>query len=127
MTMQIRHELQKISSPVHTSTSEGKPTFNKEFLLSAECVVFSGHFPHHPVLPAVAQVLMAEITVSEAIKKDFCLSTLTQAKFMQAVPPNSTVLCSVLLHTEDQWDCLLTIGKSPVARFRMKGIRHEKA
>jgi 3-hydroxyacyl-[acyl-carrier-protein] dehydratase len=55
---------------------------------------FAGHFPGAPVLPAIAQVLAAQVVAETAIGKPLRLYSVTRAKFHVQILPGDPVTVS---------------------------------
>ena len=62
-----------------------------KYRLAPDLIAFQGHFDGHPVLPALAQILMAKNTVSTILKREVALEAIQQAKFMSLASPGNVV------------------------------------
>ncbi len=71
-------------------TSDSEVGYNTTIELNAGHIVYSGHFPGHPVTPAVIQMQI----VYELLEKHFCknlkLITVSQCKFLKILNPEET-------------------------------------
>jgi 3-hydroxyacyl-[acyl-carrier-protein] dehydratase len=63
----------------------------QSFCFDEEFVGFSGHFPEYPILPAVLQVLLAQILAETVIGSTLSVVALNRAKFMQQVRPGDQI------------------------------------
>ncbi|MDQ6890037.1 MAG: 3-hydroxyacyl-ACP dehydratase [Bacteroidota bacterium] len=79
-------------------TSVNEVGFITRIELNAGHIVYSGHFPGHPVTPAVIQMQI----VHELLEKHFCknlkLITVSQCKFLKILNPIET--SQVVIHIE---------------------------
>ncbi|MBN1905682.1 MAG: hypothetical protein JW927_11350 [Deltaproteobacteria bacterium] len=64
--------------------------FNNSFL------GFSGHFPGYPILPAVMQLLLAQLLIEEQKGHKIEVISIEKAKFLSEIRPNDpvTVICT---------------------------------
>jgi 3-hydroxyacyl-[acyl-carrier-protein] dehydratase len=60
-----------------------------EFLFSAGCPVFSGHFPDKPILPGIAQITAAACTAGRG--RLLPVRLIERCKFLRPVPPGETL------------------------------------
>ena len=71
-------------------TSIGQSDFNTIIELNPEHIVYTGHFPGHPVTPGVIQLQI----VHELLENHFCkilrLSTMPNCKFLKILNPKET-------------------------------------
>ncbi len=88
--------LNDLFAVIETSASE--VGFITTIKLNAGHIVYSGHFPGHPVTPAVIQMQI----VHELLEKHFCknltLITVSQCKFLKILNPVET--SQVVIHIE---------------------------
>lgn len=121
MAITMREALLRISEPATTITNEDKQGWRKVFVPTDNFVGFAGHFPNHPVLPAVVQIIMAECTVEEGTGKQLQMEQLSQAKFTMPVLPNARVLCDVFMLSDNKFSCTITADDALSASFTWKG------
>lgn len=57
---------------------------------------FSGHFPGYPILPAVMQLLLAQLLIEEQKGHKIEVISIEKAKFLSEIRPNDpvTVICT---------------------------------
>lgn len=90
------------------------------YTLPADSLAFAGHFPDHPVLPAVVQSLMAQMTVEAGLGCPLCLLAITQAKFTAVLTPDTQITLHVLpARKADHWDCTLHTGDTLAAKIQL--------
>lgn len=90
------------------------------FCFKADSAVFAGHFPGRPVLPAVVQLLMAQIAL-EACGRHVNLTRVPQAKFMAPIEPGDDIVLFLSEgRRENVWECTLRCGATMAARFQME-------
>lgn len=62
----------------------------QRYRLRADFVAFQGHFPGQPILPALAQVLLARDS-AEQLTGPAAIAAIIQAKFLSRVEPDASV------------------------------------
>ena len=109
---------------VAASSLETLPEANvrqRQYLFDAGSAVFSGHFPEHPVLPAVTQILMAQMTLEEALGSRLKLCAVVQAKFTAPLGPDAAIELRVQEgRRAGLWDCALSCAGQPASRFQIE-------
>ena len=120
----IRRALAACAAPITPIDENGMREFRREYHPGTDFVGFAGHFPEHPVLPAVAQILMAEMTISQATGTDMHTGSIRNAKFLRPVPPGICIACIVTPHDDsgNLWDCRLYVDNALAASFQWQGI-----
>lgn len=94
--------------------------WRQSFCFAADSAVFAGHFPGHPVLPAVVQVLMVQV-VLEAIEQQAELACVPQAKFLAPLGPDTVILLTLSKgRREGRWECTLHSGETLAARIQLE-------
>lgn len=94
--------------------------WRQSFCFAADSAVFAGHFPGHPVLPAVVQVLMVQV-VLEAIGQQAELASVPQAKFLAPLGPDTDILLTLSKgRREGRWECTLHSGETLAARIQLE-------
>lgn len=106
--------------PVATSEAGG---WSQPFCFAADFLGFSGHFPGYPVVPAVVQVLTAQLVVEAALGRPLQLSALENAKFLIQLRPEDliTVRCreKALSPTVARYEGSLTVAAGLAASFQL--------
>ena len=92
--MPLRQDLAQIIKESKPSNPESK-SFDLDFVFEPNFPIFLGHFPGHPVLPAMVQIIIAEMTLEAWVGKVCKTQKLRQAKFLHPIVPPCTVNCSV--------------------------------
>lgn len=126
--MSVLHDaLRALGSPVRNE----EDGFGREYRLEADFPGFAGHFPQHPVLPAVVQLLMARMTVENGLGRPLNLIGVPQAKFMLPLGPGLSVAVAVRPHAAwpsqaaeagagTLWNCVLRVEGRAAARFYLQ-------
>lgn len=109
---------QSARSEVLVNNGRGERTycFNNDF------PGFSGHFPGHPVLPAVLQTLAAQMVVERMFGRQLRLKRLQQAKFTRQIHPDEVLEVAVeWQQQEDGFRCkaTLTVAAERAAQFTL--------
>jgi 3-hydroxymyristoyl/3-hydroxydecanoyl-(acyl carrier protein) dehydratase len=65
--------------------------YRARFHLEPQALLLDGHFPGHPVLPAIAQVGLAVRGAHELLGSQAALASLSGVRFRQAVRPGDTI------------------------------------
>ena len=92
----------------------------QSFCFAADSAVFAGHFPGHPVLPAVVQVLMVQVAL-EAMGQSADLACVPQAKFLAPLGPDVDILLTLSKgRREGRWECTLHSGETLAARIQVE-------
>lgn len=63
----------------------------QSFCFDQNFIGFAGHFPEYPILPAVLQVLLAQMLAEEVIGLPLTVLSLTRAKFVQQLRPGDPI------------------------------------
>ena len=72
----------------------------QSFRFDSDFVGFSGHFPEYPILPAVLQVLLAQLLAEQAFDLPLTVVSLIRAKFVQQLRPNDQI--DVCINCQDK-------------------------
>lgn len=110
---------------VYAAASFSKPLpydggWTWRFCFKEDSAVFAGHFPGHPVLPAVVQLLMAQIALEECSQRGN-LTRVPQAKFIAPIEPGDDIALFLSRgRREDVWECTLSCVDTLAARFQME-------
>jgi len=97
--------------PAHISGLSGQ----QSFCFSPDFIGFSGHFPGYPILPAVLQILLAQLLAEQIAGQSLEVVSLSRAKFVRQLRPEERVdvsldcrdvddnlRCAVALHVGDE-------------------------
>lgn len=108
MVTSMRETLRAISEKVQKiQTENSREAYSKLFDIHSDFIGFKGHFPTYPILPGIVQVMMAEITISEALQRECTILEIKKGKFVKPIEPEHTV-CAKVYHIKDNiWDCEL--------------------
>lgn len=79
------------------------------YLLNDDFAGFHGHFEGHPILPALAQVFIAQDLVQALLGRPAILAGITQAKFLSPVTPGSLLSAyAAVVEKTGEWRVHLT-------------------
>jgi 3-hydroxyacyl-[acyl-carrier-protein] dehydratase len=114
----LRKALQAAASPLEVLPEAGAR--RRQYRFDAGSVVFAGHFPGHPVLPAVTQLLMVQMTLEEALGGPLELCAVIQAKFTAPLGPDDVIELRIQEgRRAGQWDGALHRAGAPASRFQI--------
>ena len=114
----MRRAVLHAASQLEHSPEHG--AWRQSFCFAADSAVFAGHFPEHPVLPAVVQVLMVQVLL-EAIGQQAELASVPQAKFLAPLGPDTDILLTLSKgRREGRWECTLHSGETLAARIQLE-------
>ena len=98
--------------------------WQQRYIFDASSAVFAGHFPGHPVLPGVVQILMAQMTLEEAFGRPITLSSVPNAKFMAPLEPDAVIELQIKMgRRAGLWDCSLCHDGQTASRFQLEIIQ----
>lgn len=89
------------------------------FRFAADFPGFAGHFPGHPVLPAVVQVLSAQLVVERWLGRPLVMQQLERAKFLRQVRPEESLRVVCRERKSGVWDAHLEAEGEPASAFWM--------
>jgi 3-hydroxyacyl-[acyl-carrier-protein] dehydratase len=95
------------------------------FCLPADFPGFAGHFPGYPVLPAVLQVLAAQVLVEELRGRPLRLAKLERAKFLRPVRPGEPLRVECRPR-RGSWEARLAVEGEPAATFAMTLVEEDE-
>jgi 3-hydroxyacyl-[acyl-carrier-protein] dehydratase len=99
--------------------TEGEGSAAGVFRFAGDFPGFAGHFPGFPVLPAVVQVLTAQVLVEQLRGQALILRRLERAKFLKQVRPGQTLRVSCRERQKGVWEARLEADGEPAAAFWM--------
>jgi 3-hydroxyacyl-[acyl-carrier-protein] dehydratase len=94
-----------------TTAEEG--TLERTYLFPQQFAGFQGHFPEHPILPAIVEILTVVSLVSEQMGSRQRLSAVEDAKFLTPVRPEQELLVKCrpkLVKGKQLWDAQLSVA-----------------
>ena len=114
----MRGAVLQAAGPLEHAPDQGG--WRQSFCFAADSAVFAGHFPGHPVLPAVVQVLMVQVAL-EAMGQYADLACVPQAKFLAPLGPDVDILLTLSKgRREGRWECTLHSGETLAARIQVE-------
>ena len=93
-----------------------------EFSFDMDFIGFSGHFPGYPILPAVLQLLMAQLLIEKQKGYKIRVTRIIKAKFLSEIRPDYriTVQCIDVATGENQVSKVkISCGDRQVSSFNM--------
>jgi len=96
----MRRELADASLGELELTGSGRG--HRRFRFPADFPGFSGHFPGHPVLPAMLQILMGIMVCEDLTGSALVLTGVERAKFVSQVQPLQEITVSCRLKPEKE-------------------------
>jgi len=100
-------------------TGDGEGSTVGIFGFAADFPGFAGHFPGYPVLPAVVQVLTAQVLVERLCGRPLSMRRLERAKFLKQVRPGQTLRVCCRERKPGVWDARLEADGEPASAFWM--------
>jgi 3-hydroxyacyl-[acyl-carrier-protein] dehydratase len=100
----------------------GKFSFENDF------IGFSGHFPGYPILPAVIQLLIAQVLIEKQKGCRIRVTKIVKAKFLSEIRPDDliTVQCADTTTDEIQRNKVtISCGERAVSSFNMSYVLEE--
>lgn len=111
--------LQGIAAAAHgTITTDEAGTLERRYCFADSFAGFAGHFPEHPILPAIVEILTVVSLVSEQTGCRQRLVAVEDAKFLNPVRPDQELLVRCRQRTvrgKSLYDAQLTVGGTTTA------------
>ena len=105
--------------------------FEKTFFIPLTCTGFQGHFPGNPILPAVVQLMMANIAIEEQLGRPLEIRHINRAKFKSMVYPDSMITVHWYVKPMDtliNYICSLDVDGNSVSSFTLvESLEHSDA
>ena len=123
----VRQQLQQYRQGDAVCTVDGQ--VRCDYLLPESFCGFAGHFPDFPIVPAVIQVMMAQILVEEYLPQCAAIGGIQRAKFLRQIKPdeNIQVCCSTkTVRNRKVVDVLIEVDGSPAATMLLLCVNGEK-
>jgi len=94
---------------------------SQDFRFNEDFIGFAGHFPGYPIVPAVAQLLAAQVVVEQCEAAPRKLREVSHAKFLQQLLPGQTfrVRCQEKADKPHNFDAKIFLGEELAASFRL--------
>ena len=92
----------------------------QRYCLPEDFVGFAGHFPNYPIVPAVVQILMAQLVAEQHLDSSLQLGSVDRCKFQRQLKPLDLidVYCQrKQVRSKMVIDCKLKIAGELVAGF----------
>src|SRR5210317_478198 len=93
-----------LKSELESTMQDDPAEITGKFCFKSEFVGFSGHFPGYPLLPAVIQLLTAQVLIERQKGCGIRVTSIRKAKFRSEIRPGDriTVKCSDVTADENQ-------------------------
>lgn len=86
------------------------------FILPESLPYFDGHFPSHPILPAIAVLdISFEFLKIILSNKEFHITSISSAKFFSVIQPKDEIEVNITPTEASAWNIKWTIGNKKVA------------
>jgi len=83
----LYYAIQNSGSPIEINDE----SFSKAFVFDENFIGFDGHFPGNPILPAMVQLMLGEVSASEAAGKPLKTTDVARAKFVMQIGPSDEI------------------------------------
>lgn len=101
-------------------------TIDSEVSLNVDHPIYSGHFPHQPVVPGVCMMQMIAELTTTAIGKKVAIKKANQAKFLIPIIPQKNPMLDVKIKYTIGDEGILkvtgSIHRGELTFFKFKGI-----
>ncbi len=115
--------INSIEKSVLNSPRQGDPSgITGEFCFDMNFTGFSGHFPGYPLLPAVIQLLIAQLLIERQKGCKIKVTLIEKAKFLSEIKPDDRirVKCTDADEGENQRSkVIITSGDKTVSSFNL--------
>ena len=105
-----------------TDQSDSPSEIKGEFSFDKDFIGFSGHFPGYPILPAVLQLLIAQVLIEKQKGYKISVTRIIKAKFLSEIRPDARIIMHCVdADTDETGKSRITIscGERPVSSFYM--------
>jgi 3-hydroxyacyl-[acyl-carrier-protein] dehydratase len=105
------------------ATTDSGGMMEGRFIFADSFAGFDGHFPEHPILPAIVEIMTVVSLVSEQSGCRQRLVSVEDAKFITPVSPNQELLvrCSQrTIRGKLLYDARLTVGETTTATMLLE-------
>ena len=109
-----------VKSELGTAKQDDPAEITGRFCFKREFIGFSGHFPGYPLLPAVIQLLIAQLLVERQRGCGIKVTSIEKAKFLSEIKPDDriTVKCVDVTADENQKSkVIITSGDKSASSF----------
>jgi len=96
-----------------------------EVYLNKDHEIYQGHFPGHPIVPGVCQMLIIKEILSEYEKKSLRLIRARSVKFLSVIDPGKDSVIKVRIsysNESSEYKVNAEIFDNEVTFFKLKGI-----
>ena len=109
-------------SSLGPSEKDDSSGIRNDFCFDNSFIGFSGHFPGYPILPAVAQLLVAQLVIEDQMEHKIQVTSIEKAKFLSEVKPNEKITVECIDNPKDgnpRSKVRITSGDRPVSSFNI--------
>ena len=92
-------------------SSKSKNGFVTTIKLNSNHIVYTGHFPGHPVTPGVIQMQIVHELLENHLNRKLKLKNMSQCKFLKILNPNETTELDIHIEYENKGE-IITINAS---------------
>lgn len=76
---------------IHHESGDNPLVMEKQYCFDRDFIGFSGHFPGYPILPAVLQLLLAQLCIEEQKGCKVRITSIEKAKFLSEIRPDELI------------------------------------
>jgi 3-hydroxyacyl-[acyl-carrier-protein] dehydratase len=110
--------LQAALAPAQLTGESGE----QSFCFTDAFLGFQGHFPGYPILPAILQILLAQLLAEQVVGSPLQFVSLQRAKFTRQLLPGDRIIVSLsCLEKTGQLNCVtqLSVADEPASSFNL--------
>ena len=113
--MHTRNIIEQIRDTCLAPARSCEQNWEMDFHLSPSFCGFDGHFPGNPILPAVAQVMIAREAINTRTASNWSIVKMSRAKFQNMIPPGIVITVhwkETAQENELHCKCMLKVNES---------------
>lgn len=125
MNRNMRSDVQAAACSACEQLDDG--SLRQSFRFDEDFIGFAGHFPDYPVVPAIAQMLAAQLMIEQQHPEGMALLSVSHAKFLQQLPPMKDFRVECRAKTDNAlcYDAKVFLDDARAASFRLTFNRRE--
>lgn len=112
MEESIIEDIREHCTLLGTTKSNKSIAIEGQAVFPVTCCVFRGHFPSHPILPAIVQLGVVRALAEKALATQLVPLSMEKIKFKEVITPEELFLISMeMKNTEQQWEVHFQLHK----------------